>query len=312
MNLFDFKMKWNESKQKFLDYIKQNNIVLENVYLAFSGGKDSTLLLTWIEEMGLKNKIDVVFFNTGLEYQATIDFVNQKSKEGWQITWTRPRKFPQEVWKEYGVPIISKFTSEMLSRLQKHNFDFKRTYENADTLKLDYPNAKGAIDWLTGNGRITLKAPKYLKKHLFENGLDFKVTNKCCHYLKKLPAKDYEKASGKVLAISGVRQAEGGIRKAKYKGCFTNTSNGTKMYMPLFWMSDNDVTDLVAENQIKLSDCYTKYGLERTGCYGCPFGKEFMFEREVLKKHEPHKSKVIEVMLKDSYLFQEKITKNKQ
>lgn len=35
------------------------------------------------------------------------------------------------------------------------------------------------------------------------------------------------------------------------------------------------------------SECYGGYGLKRTGCAGCPFGREFEFELDVIKNHEP-------------------------
>lgn len=35
------------------------------------------------------------------------------------------------------------------------------------------------------------------------------------------------------------------------------------------------------------SKCYTQYGLVRTGCFGCLFGKRFEDELESMKQHEP-------------------------
>ena len=296
--------KWSEAKEKLLSFKNMNT----KMYVSFSGGKDSTLLLTLLEECNLKNKIDIVFFNTGMEYDATLNFVKQKENEGWSILYTQPQKRATEVWKQDGLPFLSKLGSEMLNRLQKHNFDWKRTFDNYNDLIKDYPNAKGAIAWLTGNNRVTLKAPKYLKNYLVENGLNFKVSNKCCEYLKKKPAKEYEKANNKSIAITGIRESEGGIRSSQYKGCFAKSGN-TQLFMPFFWMTDEDMDLLIKEKDVALSDCYTKYGLKRTGCIACPFGKNFMEEREILKKFEPNKSKAIEMLLAPSFKIQEKIKK---
>jgi len=38
---------------------------------------------------------------------------------------------------------------------------------------------------------------------------------------------------------------------------------------------------------VQTSDCYTKYGMQRTGCAGCPFGSRFEEELEIIKIHEP-------------------------
>ena len=36
------------------------------------------------------------------------------------------------------------------------------------------------------------------------------------------------------------------------------------------------------------SDCYLKYGLRRTGCACCPFGKDFEAELVAAEKYEPN------------------------
>lgn len=35
------------------------------------------------------------------------------------------------------------------------------------------------------------------------------------------------------------------------------------------------------------SKCYTEYGLERTGCAGCPYGRDFEQELKIIQKCEP-------------------------
>ena len=56
-----------------------------NVYVSFSGGKDSTVLLKLVRE--LYPDIPGVFLNTGLEYPEIVEFV--KTKEN--ITWLKPK-----------------------------------------------------------------------------------------------------------------------------------------------------------------------------------------------------------------------------
>ena len=59
---------------------------------------------------------------------------------------------------------------------------------------------------------------------------------------------------------------------------------------------------------------YTEYGLKRTGCCGCPYGKDNSFELKVLEEHEPKLYKAVSNIFKDSYeytkLYQE--FKNKE
>ena len=47
----------------------------ENFYLSFSGGKDSTILHYLLDMALPNNQIPRVFINTGIEYQAIVDFV---------------------------------------------------------------------------------------------------------------------------------------------------------------------------------------------------------------------------------------------
>lgn len=52
-----------------------------DVYVSFSGGKDSTVLLHLIRS--IYPNIPGVFINTGLEYPDIIDFVRQQDKIVW-------------------------------------------------------------------------------------------------------------------------------------------------------------------------------------------------------------------------------------
>ena len=54
------------------------------------------------------------------------------------------------------------------------------------------------------------------------------------------------------------------------------------------------------------SKCYTEYGLDRTGCAGCPFGKNFEFELEVIEKFEPKLFKAANKIFGDSYKYTRK------
>lgn len=179
----NYLFKYEEAKTKLKDFVSFSNINLEQIALAFSGGKDSTLVLKMIEDLGWKNKIKVVFCNTFMELKPTLDFVNKKRSEGWVIDETRPSKPAPIIYKEDGLPVHSKFSSDMISRLQKHNFNFNEDIDKSyEFLIKKYPNAKGALKWLTKQN-IMINCPSYLKEKL--NTIDFKVSNKCCYYLKK-------------------------------------------------------------------------------------------------------------------------------
>lgn len=49
------------------------------------------------------------------------------------------------------------------------------------------------------------------------------------------------------------------------------------------------------------SKCYTEYGLKRTGCSGCPYGRDFEFELNVIQKYEPKLYKAVMNIFGESY-----------
>lgn len=79
---------------------------LDGVYVSFSGGKDSTVLLTIAREM--YPDIKAVFIDTGLEYPEIRDFVRTWDN----VDWLKPKMTFREVIAKYGYPFISKEVSE--------------------------------------------------------------------------------------------------------------------------------------------------------------------------------------------------------
>ena len=84
----------------------------DGVYVSFSGGKDSTVLLHIVREM--YPNIEAVFVNTGLEYPEIQRFVKTFDN----VTIVRPKMRFDEVIKKYGYPLISKDVSGILHEVQ--------------------------------------------------------------------------------------------------------------------------------------------------------------------------------------------------
>ena len=73
-----------------------------NVYVSFSGGKDSTVLLDIVRH--LYPDVPAVFSDTGLEYPEIKEFV----KTFPNVIIVRPKHSFKEILTKYGYPIISK------------------------------------------------------------------------------------------------------------------------------------------------------------------------------------------------------------
>ena len=74
----------------------------------------------------------------------------------------------------------------------------------------------------------------------------------------------------------------------------------------MFWYKDEDKKQYQESYNVQNSRCYTEYGLKRTGCAGCPFGKDFEFELEVIQKYEPKLYKAVNNIFGDSYEYTRK------
>lgn len=92
----------------------------ENFAISFSGGKDSTVLHHLVDLALPHNKIKRVFINTGIEYQAIVDFVNKLASEDDRFIIIKP-SFPLGyVLKQYGYPFKSKEHSQLVHMYQRN------------------------------------------------------------------------------------------------------------------------------------------------------------------------------------------------
>lgn len=86
----------------------------DGVYLSFSGGKDSTVLLDIVRKE--YPSVKAVFFDTGLEYPEIRDFVKTFDN----VDWIKPKMNFKEIIDIYGYPMISKEVSECIYEAKKY------------------------------------------------------------------------------------------------------------------------------------------------------------------------------------------------
>lgn len=285
-------------------WAKINNPLYDKIICTVSGGADSDVMLDIVWKCDLDNKVTYAWFDTGLEYQATKDHLKYlEEKYGIQIQRFKAIKPIPISCKEYGQPFISKYVSEMISRLQRHNFKWED--KAFDELYKEYPKCKVALQWWCNcniSNRFDISRNKYLKEFMISNPPQFKISNKCCKYAKKDLAHKVIAENGFDLEVNGVRRAEGGIRDVAYKTCFDSNGDWDR-YRPLFWYTDKDKWCYITNYGVVHSECYLSYGLERTGCAGCPFGKRFESELEVIQKYEPKLYKAVMNIFGESYAY---------
>jgi len=283
-----------------------------NAICSYSGGSDSDIMIDLIERARYiaphMPKVDYVFFNTGLEMQATKNHVREVAeKYGVTIQECRPKVNIVNAVRKHGVPFVSKIMSGGLSDWQRKGvpLSIADEYDQAEDkhakrkeLKERYPKCESLINFLcccnaAGDPRpdiqLVINSSKYMRDFIAEYPPDFKISAKCCDYCKKDLAHSVQK--GYEMIITGERRDEGGMRSVPRKDnttlCFTETSSGQYRLRPLYYVSDKDKAWYKETYGVRYSDAYEVYGLTRTGCCGCPISYKAVEDLEKIGKYEP-------------------------
>ena len=254
----------------------------ENSYLSFSGGKDSTVLHYLLDEALPDNQIPRVYADTGIEFQMIRDFVLELQKTDPRITIVRPNKNIRETLEEVGYPFKSK--------QHAHNV---RIYQNNGATK----NSERYLN--PDPSRQRYACPKILQ-YQFTPEFDLKVSEKCCDELKKKPMRNYEKETGHIYPIIGVRAAEGGFRNRAQ--CLAFRKGKFHSFQPLVVCSDEWMDWYIDLRDIQLCEIYyPPYNFKRTGCKGCPFNIHIARELKILETFLPSERKQCEIIWKPVY-----------
>ena len=229
------------------------------VYVSFSGGKDSTVLLHLVRSM--YPDVEAVFVNTGLEYPEIQQFVKTFDN----VTILRPKMRFDDVIKKYGYPVISKDISHKIYYARKGG-DWAMRYVDG-TAKMNNAN----------KSRFCVEKYKPLLQ------TDFMCADACCAVMKKSPAKTFARKTGK-KPITAQMAAESKQRTTQWmlKGCNAFESKNPISNPMSFW-TEQDVLQYIKQNGIPIASVYGDIvykddgklyttGCNRTGCIFCAFG----------------------------------------
>ena len=334
----------------FNGLIKSNQIInnpqYRNIMCSISGGSDSDIVLDICTKLDVNHKIRYVWFDTGIEYQATKDHLKfLEEKYGIKIIREKAIKTIPYTARKVGQPFVSKWVSENIHRLQSYNFqwedeDFetlvKRYCKKADpekrkSLDLQWQQGKKPYHWKLVDGewysgcvcslewwcntkeesngkpsRFCIAQNTWLKEFMIQNPPTFPISAICCKYAKKSVSKKFVKDHEIDLVLVGIRKAEGGIRATAYKTCYSINNNGVDFHRPIFYYTDETKRNCEQLFGITHSRCYTEYGMTRTGCAGCPLNMKITEEIKVIGEHEPKLYGAINKIFADTYEYTRK------
>jgi 3'-phosphoadenosine 5'-phosphosulfate sulfotransferase (PAPS reductase)/FAD synthetase len=259
------------TKQRIREWVHQYGE--DGVYVSFSGGKDSTVLLDIVRQD--YPDVPAVFVDTGLEYPEIREFVKTFDN----VIWLKPDKNFRQVIQDYGYPVISKEISERVYYAQK----YLEWYKNQDgreptdySLKkfLNVPKGERIPDdilvELTQTDGATLRVKQLAglakngkekstfnyEKWLFLTAAPFMISNKCCDIMKKRPVHKYAKETGR-QPMTAEMADESRLRLQKWlqHGCNGFDLKTPKSTPMAFW-TENDVLQYIKENNIKIASVY--------------------------------------------------------
>lgn len=249
------------------------------VYVSFSGGKDSTVLKHLVDSM--YSDVPAVFVNTGLEYPEIQKFVRDVKAGKYDcfnsdVEMLRPETRFDEVIKKYGYPVVSKAVSRKISDANKGLEHVEKFFDGT------------AVDKHGNLSRFNCAKWKYLID------APFNVSHKCCDVMKKKPFSIYEKETKRKPFI-GTMASESTLREKAWlkTGCNAFESKKPKSQPMAFW-TEQDVLEYIVKYKVPYASVYGQIqeegefegqmfidgfhtrlcttGANRTGCMFCMFG----------------------------------------
>ena len=234
-----------------------------DVYLSFSGGKDSTVLLDIVK--GIYPDVPAVFCDTGLEYPEVREFATSNAD-----VVIKPDMNFKQVIEKFGYPFPSKEQALYIRQYRHSTPKMRKLRWDGNPL----------------NGRFCIaKRWRYLVDSPFE------FSEQCCDVMKKRPFKKFEREK-KLKPMIATMAEESRLRFQEYlqHGCNSFDAKRVKSTPLGFWTED-DVLGYLHETGIDYAKCYGEIvdeggrlrvtGTKRTGCMFCLFG--------IYAEHEPNR-----------------------
>lgn len=264
----------------------------DGIYISFSGGKDSTVLLDIARK--LYPGIGAVFVDTGLEYPEIREFVKQQEN----IEILKPKMNFRQVIIKYGYPFIGKEVAGCVYGARRYmeklmerecgayasgivpNYSYMadlvgidRREDRANELyqklmrgEIPATDIKTPVRYLILQGKYphkekgmeTSEYSKMYNKERYKFFLEapFEISERCCSVMKKAPMHNYAKKTGK-MPVTAQMASESRLRTMHW---LKNGCNGFHMKAPIsnpmsFWV-EQDVLEYIHYHHLPIASVY--------------------------------------------------------
>lgn len=299
MQALSLRSKIQMSKQRIRGWVDEFGE--DGVYVSFSGGKDSTVLLDLVRKE--YPDIKAVYVDTGLEYPEIREFV--KTFDNVEII--KPKKTFKQVIEQYGYPFFSKENAQKI-------YEIRNTHSEVLKHNRLYGDAKG-------NGKLP-------DAYMFMLDPEAPVVSgKCCNVMKKSPVKSYEHRTGRKPMVATMA-TESMMRTMEWLRSGCNSFDSKRpMSKPISFWSEQDVLLYIKLYDLPMCSVYGKIcddsgyevskedlspnagifdkenpvlhtsGCDRTGCMFCGFGCHLNNDQRFVRLEQSH-PKVYDYIMK--------------
>lgn len=256
LQAMSLEMKLHRAERKIWEFVYGE----KPAYISWSGGLDSRVVLHIIRDRcGIgPEKCPAVFIDTGLEYPEVRECALRHAN-----VVLRPAMTFKQVLDRYGFPVISKRVSQYV-----HEVQTARAKGNGGsatcTLRLTGRRSDGTFSKM---GKLS-DCWQYLCD------APFKCSSQCCGVIKKRPAAEYAKESGRA-PILGLRADDDGQQREltflTKRGGACNAFGDKASSWPIAIFTDADIVECVRKYNLDHPSIYDQ-GATGSGCMFCMFG----------------------------------------